>query len=80
MLKVQGGACAICRRATGKTRRLAVDHDHQSGQVRGLLCKPCNRLLGHARDDVEFFERAGDYLSEPPAVLAGVDRKVEPDA
>lgn len=78
ILEHQGGACAICQRATGKTRRLAVDHDHQSGQVRGLLCKPCNRLLGHARDSVEFFERSASYLSSPPALTAGVDRRVEP--
>jgi hypothetical protein len=63
----QGGRCAICRRATGKTRRLSVDHDHASGKVRGLLCRPCNDLLGHARDDVDFFERAITYLLDPPA-------------
>lgn len=63
----QGGRCAICRRATGKTRRLSVDHDHISGRVRGLLCKPCNQMLGHARDDVDFFYRAMRYLIDPPA-------------
>lgn len=68
----QGGCCYICQRATGKTRRLAVDHDHKTGLVRGLLCKVCNRLLGHARDDKEFFYRAGDYLSAPPAERIGI--------
>ena len=63
----QDGRCYICRRATGKTRRLAVDHDHVTGLVRGLLCKPCNRMLGHARDNPEFFTRARTYLLEPPA-------------
>lgn len=63
----QDGRCAICRRATGKTRRLAVDHDHATGKVRGLLCRVCNSMLGHARDDIEFFLRAAAYLTLPPA-------------
>ncbi|MDF3280889.1 endonuclease VII domain-containing protein [Gordonia sp. N1V] len=58
----QGGRCYACRRATGKTRRLSVDHDHRTGEVRGLLCRPCNTLLGRARDAVEFFQRFIDYL------------------
>jgi hypothetical protein len=58
----QDGRCAICRRATGATRRLSVDHDHATGKVRGLLCRPCNDLLGHARDDLYFFVRAYHYL------------------
>lgn len=68
----QGGKCFICQRATGATRRLAVDHDHASGYVRGLLCKPCNRMLGLARDDPEFFRRAIAYLEDPPAQAMGV--------
>lgn len=62
----QGGFCALCRRATGASRKLSVDHDHADGQVRGLLCRPCNTLLGHARDRVEFFERAKAYLEHTP--------------
>ena len=63
----QNGTCAICERATGATKKLAVDHDHETGYVRGLLCGPCNGMLGTARDDVEFFRRAVEYLIEPPA-------------
>lgn len=63
----QDGRCAICRRATGKTRRLSVDHDHATGKVRGLLCRPCNQMLGHARDEELFFMRAWLYLNDPPA-------------
>lgn len=64
---VQGGVCALCRRATGQAKRLAVDHDHRTGQVRGLLCSPCNSMLAHARDDLAFFIRCIEYLCHPPA-------------
>jgi recombination endonuclease VII len=66
LYELQGGRCAICRRSTGRTRRLAVDHDHKTTLVRGLLCRPCNSMLGLARDDPEFFRRAIDYLAQPP--------------
>lgn len=66
--RAQGGVCAICQRATGKTRRLSVDHDHKTGFVRGLVCRPCNSdVLGHLRDSVEALQRAIDYLEAPPA-------------
>jgi hypothetical protein len=63
----QGGKCYICERATGKTKRLAVDHDHVTGEVRGLLDSSCNIMLGHLRDDPAAFQRAIDYLTVPPA-------------
>lgn len=63
----QLGTCAICLRATGATRKLSVDHDHETGKVRGLLCRPCNDMLGHARDSDMFFYRAANYLQRPPA-------------
>lgn len=63
----QGGRCFICQRATGRTKRLAVDHDHATGLVRGLLCKQCNWLLGHARDNPAMILRAVEYLLNPPA-------------
>lgn len=67
LYQAQTGVCAICKRATGKTRRLSVDHDHVTGKVRGLLCRPCNNMLGHARDSYMFFYRAANYLNSPPA-------------
>lgn len=63
----QGGRCALCLRATGASRRLSVDHDHATGKVRGLLCRTCNGILGHARDDPYYFDRAWRYLVLPPA-------------
>jgi hypothetical protein len=63
----QGGVCAICRRAKGLTKKLAVDHDHKTGYVRGLLCSPCNKLLGHLRDDPNLAAGIWAYLVKPPA-------------
>lgn len=67
LYQFQNGRCWLCQRATGATRRLSVDHDHKTGEVRGLLCRPCNTILGHARDNPEFFRRAINYLISPPA-------------
>lgn len=73
LLKIQGGRCAICRRANGRTKRLAVDHRHSDNLVRGVLCGPCNQMIGYAHDDPEVFERAAAYLRSPPAfALTGV--------
>lgn len=66
LYEYQGGVCFICRRATGRTKRLSVDHDHATGEVRGLLCGTCNKIVGHARDDVMFFLRGYAYLTLPP--------------
>ena len=63
----QNGTCAICQRATGKTKKLAVDHDHKTGYVRGLLCSPCNKILGHLQDDLNAAGRVFSYLLTPPA-------------
>ena len=62
MYKEQGGTCAICQRATGKTKKLAVDHDHDTGLVRGLLCGPCNSMVVYFRNSPEAFDRAALYL------------------
>lgn len=64
----QDGKCYICHRATGATKRLAVDHDHKTDEVRGLLCGPCNQgVLGHLHSSIEALQRAIDYLQDPPA-------------
>ena len=65
----QGGRCIICQRATGKTRRLAVDHDHHTGHVRGLLCKTCNTIV-IGRYSTDALTRAICYLLDPPAPRA----------
>jgi hypothetical protein len=65
LLQEQGGVCAICRRAPAdntKQRALAVDHCHQTGTIRGLLCGPCNLALGLFQDKAEFLVMAAEYL------------------
>ncbi|RJQ37454.1 MAG: hypothetical protein C4555_06370 [Dehalococcoidia bacterium] len=59
----QGGVCAIYRQSEPKGR-LCVDHDHQTGQVRGLLCQQCNKALGALRDSIENCLAAAKYLRE----------------
>jgi len=61
MLASQGGGCAICG-ATPKTRRLDTDHDHRTGQIRGLLCHRCNRALPSWVDAV-WLDLASRYLA-----------------
>jgi hypothetical protein len=61
LLVAQSGRCAICRKKPEKVR-LAVDHDHVTGKVRGLLCTCCNTALGKFNDDVNLFQTAIDYL------------------
>lgn len=75
MLREQSGVCAICKqperspdKASGKTKDLAVDHDHTTGAVRALLCSNCNRGLGLFNDSPEMLDAAKAYLarhSEP---------------
>lgn len=67
LIEAQGGVCAICEGPpNGKDDVFHVDHDHQTGMLRGLLCHSCNTSLGHFRDDVVVLQRAIEYLAEPP--------------
>lgn len=61
VLKSQNGVCAICQENSGK-RILAVDHDHITGRIRGLLCDRCNVLIGMARDNIQTLRKAILYL------------------
>ncbi len=63
----QSDLCGICgkpehRKLKGQTKRLAVDHNHQTGEVRGLLCSDCNRALGMFKDDTDILLKAVEYL------------------
>jgi len=61
MLDKQNDRCAICGENVGG-KSFAVDHDHLSGKVRGLLCGSCNVGIGHFRDDPELLEKAIEYI------------------
>lgn len=61
-LLAQGGGCAICQNDCPTGRMLAVDHDHATGVVRGLLCTNCNMAVGKMKDDADLLRRAAEYL------------------
>lgn len=62
MLDNQGRRCAACgSNNAGRKRRLAVDHDHVTGVVRGLLCIPCNCTLGYAKDSPAYLQHLIEY-------------------
>ncbi len=68
MMNKQNGVCAICGRSELDinqfgSRSLSVDHDHRTGQVRGLLCNRCNRLLGFADDNLELLSKCIKYIT-----------------
>ena len=63
MLEAQNGCCAICgTNDTGNRKAFHVDHCHDTGKIRGLLCGNCNSGIGNLRDDVGLLRRAIDYL------------------
>lgn len=68
LYKLQGGCCALCKKPevkgilTGKGRDLVVDHDHETGTIRGLLCRNCNVGLGQFEDSPILLQSAIDYL------------------
>ena len=65
LMESQEGRCAIC--GMKPEGRLAVDHDHATGQVRGLLCQSCNVAPGFLRDDPNRLKTAIASLENPPA-------------
>lgn len=63
MFERQSGVCAICGKPQISGKKLAIDHNHKTGQVRGLLCRKCNLSIGHLNDDAGLFYKAAQYLS-----------------
>src|SRR5229473_7496563 len=82
LITEQNGLCAICReperaKQNGVVRNLAIDHDHDTGKLRGLLCSDCNRSIGMMMDNPERLESAARYLRrykprEPLALVAAI--------
>jgi hypothetical protein len=69
ILTYQGGVCAGCGEPPHGIR-LAVDHCHKTGRIRGLLCWLCNRAIGILRDKAQTASRLGAYLTTPTAPAA----------
>lgn len=62
-IDLQDGRCDICRcTPIERTNAFAVDHDHKTGKVRGILCTPCNSALGLLRDDAAIIDSAAEYI------------------
>jgi hypothetical protein len=62
LIEVQGGVCAICGITPEREASWHVDHDHETGAVRGVLCIDCNHGIGKLGDSIERLERAIAYL------------------
>lgn len=78
ILAAQGGVCYICGKPPPATRRLAVDHDHSTGYVRGLLCTHCNKYVV-GKLDLRTAMKVVSYLENPPADLALGEKRKVPD-
>ena len=67
MFSKQGKVCAICGSANsgyGNTKCMPVDHDHKTGKVRAIICRPCNVTLGEVKDNPDLLRRLADYLEK----------------
>ena len=64
MVVAQNGVCAICHRPNSDGSRLHVDHRHDTGKVRGLLCRTCNMGIGSFKDDPALMHAAGEYVEK----------------
>ena len=58
----QGYGCAICSTQLSNDKQQHLDHDHETGRTRGILCHACNVGLGHFKDSTELLKRALQYL------------------
>lgn len=80
MLIKQNNVCAICKlpeteiiRTSGKLRKLCVDHDHKTGEVRSLLCMGCNTTLGKIKEDVNIAIAIARYIQKHNNVILDND-------
>ena len=68
MYRDQNGSCAVCVGVNISGRRLAVDHDHKTGKIRGLLCSRCNSAIGLARESKDILLDLFQYLDKHEAL------------
>jgi protein-arginine kinase activator protein McsA len=64
IFSLQNGLCAICGKKCKTGQRLAVDHNHKTGKIRGLLCRNCNTGIGFFSDEISLLVNAISYLKE----------------
>ncbi len=77
LLSKSGGCCGICKR---KSQRLVIDHSHETGDVRGLLCGRCNSGLGMFLDSLKLLKRAAEYLLQSGTAIEIVEQaKIDGD-
>ena len=62
LLELQGNCCAICNNPCESGRVLSVDHDHSTGEVRGLLCIKCNSAFGLLNEDPDLIMKVYEYI------------------
>jgi hypothetical protein len=83
LINEQNNLCAICRKAEtslfrnipGKIKQLAIDHNHKTGKVRGLLCWKCNSMLGRVQENVDLIRAMIDYLNKHKEAENGCSTK-----
>lgn len=82
MLADQGGKCFICKSTFDESHQRSkscIDHDHDNGKIRGLLCTSCNSGIGLLKESEEVFLTAIAYLKNPPAFkLEGLQKQIDP--
>lgn len=67
LLDAQEHRCAGCNKRFGHGRPAVIDHSHDTWEVRGLLCSPCNTLIGYLHDDADLLRRLTNHLLTPIA-------------
>lgn len=80
MLESQGGGCAICCRKHEERRTLNIDHCHETGEIRGLLCGPCNKALGAFGDNVDGIRKAMRYVEAARTGMFVTEQRRQKDA
>lgn len=78
-LFIQENKCAICKIDRPKNIFFNVDHNHNTGQIRGILCPACNFLLGNCKDNIEILEKAKNYLILYEKINSPFIREEHPD-
>ena len=64
LYEAQKGCCALCNEPEEKLVWLCIDHDHETGKIRGLLCPNCNRGIGLLKDNANLLRKAADYIED----------------